>query len=153
SRPVASRAERFGTLPDGRAVHEYALTGDRIEAGILDYGGIVRSVRVPDADGRVAEVALGRPSLEPYLAVHNYAGAIVGRCANRLRDGRFTIDDVDRRVTVNDPPSSVHGGAEGFDRKLWTVSAADDRAVELRLVSPDGDEGFPGEVVVTVRYD
>ncbi len=140
---MASRADFFGTLPDGREVHSHRLIGEGIEVEVLDYGGIVRSVRVADAVGSVANVVLGLETLAQYRAADSYLGAIVGRCANRIRDGRFVLDGVEHRVTVNDPPSSVHGGAAGFDRKLWSVLASGDRFVELEYVSLDGEEGLP----------
>ncbi len=150
---MASRADSFGTLPDGRAVQSYALTGEGIDVDILDWGGIVRSIRIPDASGSSADVVLSVPTLDQYLAGTAYFGAIIGRCANRIDGGRFAIDGVEHRVPVNDPPASLHGGIEGWDRKLWTVGSHDDRALELDYLSPDGEEGYPGEVHAMVRYD
>lgn len=150
---MASKDEAFGTLPDGRAVHSFSLVGDGIEVDVLDWGGIVRSVRVPDDKGIDADVVLSLPTLNAYLSGAAYFGAIIGRCANRIDGGRFTIDGVEHRVPINDPPASLHGGAEGWDRKLWAVRHHDSSGLELGYVSPDGDEGFPGEVDATVRYD
>lgn len=146
----------YGTLPDGRSVGLYRLTNDLgLAVEVLTYGAILRSIEVPDRDGRTADVALGLPTLEDYLERSPYFGAVVGRFANRIADGVFEIDGTTYRTPVNEPPTSVHGGLEGFDKKLWAAEAfADDESVGVRLryVSPDGEEGYPGTLDTEVTY-
>lgn len=145
---MGSRVEPFGVLPDGRTVHRYRLHGTGIDVDVLDWGGIVQSVRTVGAS-----VALGLSTLQEYLESDAFFGAIIGRVANRIDAGRFTIDGVEHRVPVNDPPASLHGGREGWDRKLWAVAYSDAAVLELHHRSPEGDEGYPGQVDAIVRYD
>jgi aldose 1-epimerase len=122
---------------------------------VLTYGAILRSIEVPDRTGRTENVALGLPTLEHYLDRSPYFGAVVGRFANRIADGVFEIDGTTYRVPVNAPPTSLHGGLEGFDKKLWVAEGlADDQSVGVRLryVSPDGEEGYPGTLDTEVKY-
>lgn len=146
----------FGTLPDGRSVEVYRLANDvGFAVDVLTYGGILHAIEVPDRDGDVNNIALGLPTLEDYLDRSPYFGAIIGRFANRIADGTFTLDGTTYRAPVNEPPTSVHGGMEGFDKKLWTAEAlADDEwvGVRLRYVSPDGEEGYPGTLETQVTY-
>jgi aldose 1-epimerase len=114
---------------------------------VLTLGGILQSVSVGDVN-----VALGDSTVEEYLAGDAYLGALIGRYANRIAAGRFVLDGRVHRLPLNEPPNSLHGGAEGFDRRLWTVVAADGAAVELALESPDGDQGYPGTLAARVRY-
>jgi aldose 1-epimerase len=139
--------EPFGRLPDGRLVERLTLRSERLEATVLTLGAILQSLVVDGVD-----VTLGYATVEEYLAGDAYLGAIVGRYANRIAGGRFVLDGREHRLTVNEPPNALHGGVEGFDRRLWTVVAADDASVELALVSPDGDQGYPGSLSVRVRY-
>ncbi len=146
----------FGTLPDGRRVDAYRLTNDVGAAvDVLTYGAILRSIEVPDRRGQVQNVALGLPTLADYVDRSPYFGAVVGRFANRIADGTFTIDGTTYRAPVNEPPTSVHGGNEGFDKKLWDAEPlADDEwaGLVLRYVSPDGEEGYPGTLHTEVVY-
>lgn len=146
-------------LPDGKVVKVITLTNDHgIKVKILSYGGIIQSVEVPDRQGKTANVALGFPTLEGYVA-HNddpHFGAILGRVANRISNGTFTLEGKTYHTSINNPPYTLHGGAEGFDRKLWTIDGTGhDRSgayVTLRLVSPDGDQGFPGTLTTKATY-
>ncbi len=150
----ATRAP-FGTLPDGRVVEEVTLTNGTLTARIIAWGAALRSLDVPDRDGRPADVVLGYADLASYLGKSNYFGASVGRYANRIRGGRFTLDGRDYTLARNDGPNTLHGGTEGFDRRLWSIEAVEDGAtpsVTLRYVSPDGEEGFPGTLTATVTY-
>ncbi|MCJ2067075.1 galactose mutarotase [Methylobacterium sp. J-088] len=146
----------FVTLPDGRTVEEVTLTNGRgVTARILSWGALLRTLDVPDREGKVADVVLGYNDLAGYLAKPHYFGVSVGRYANRIRAGRFTLDGRTYRLATNDGPNALHGGAAGFDKRLWTITAVTGGAapsVSLRYVSPDGEEGYPGTLTATVTY-
>lgn len=144
----------FGHLPDGRTVTEYTLTSPSgMRARILDYGGIIRELLVPDPRGNSSDVVLGFDALEPYLQRHPYFGAIVGRYAGRIANGRCSIDGSEIILTTNNGGNHLHGGVEGFDRALWSAGFAEEAArLTLSYVSPDGDEGYPGTLSVEVTY-
>ncbi|MCW5880539.1 MAG: galactose mutarotase [Anaerolineae bacterium] len=146
----------WGQTADGTPVALYTLTNRHgVEARIATYGGIVVSLRVPDREGRLADVVLGFDSLEPYLARHPYFGALVGRVANRLGGARFTLNGVEYHVTRTHGENSLHGGLNGFDRQVWAAHASemtDGPRLELAYLSPDGEEGYPGALDVHVAY-
>ncbi|WP_347332269.1 aldose epimerase family protein [Marinimicrobium locisalis] len=144
----------FGHLPDGREVTQFSLTNDSgMEVRLLNYGGIITHAFVPDRDGKLADVVLGFDTLEPYLTDSPYFGALIGRFGNRIAGGRFTLDGVDYVLEQNDGENHLHGGVEGFDKKLWDAEPLDDqRGVRLTLTSVDGDQGYPGNLKVTVDY-
>ncbi|HZC16536.1 MAG TPA: aldose epimerase family protein, partial [Caulobacteraceae bacterium] len=145
--------EIFGTLPDGRAVARHRLTGaGGVAVDILGLGGVVQRVLMPDRQGRLADVALGFASLEPYLANPSHLGAIIGRCANRVGNGRIEIDGVTFLLSRNRGRDTLHGGDGGFHQALWTIEAAAPDRLHLSLESPDGDQGFPGAVRVDAIY-
>jgi aldose 1-epimerase len=143
----------YGTLADGTAVHRYELIGPKIGVGILTYGGIIDRIDVPDAVGNRANVVLGLPDLAGYSRANKpYFGALIGRYANRIAGGRCALDGKRYTLAVNDPPGTLHGGARGFDKVVWTVERATASALALRHVSPDGDEGYPGTLDTRVTY-
>jgi aldose 1-epimerase len=146
----------FGELPDGRPVELLVLrNASGMQVGICSYGGIVTSMIVPDARGELADVVLGFDRLDGYLAEHPYFGAIIGRYANRIAKGTFTLDDQSIRLARNDGENHLHGGIGGFDKALWSVRAPADSSgasVELRYTSADGEEGYPGRLEVAVSY-
>jgi aldose 1-epimerase len=146
----------FGTMPDGKPVETLALTSAKgMTATILTLGASVQSVVVPDAKGRKADVVLGYADLKGYLDKPNYFGSTVGRVANRIAKGQFTLDGKAYQVPVNDGPNSLHGGTKGFDKVVWevvSVSSGPVAKVVLRYVSPDGDEGYPGTLTTTATY-
>jgi len=145
--------EIFGTLPDGTRVERVRLRGaDGFEVAIIMYGAAVQALYVPDRDGKLADIVLGHDDLQPYLASRRYFGATVGRYANRIAGGAFTLDGQQYRLPVNDGPNSLHGGLHGFDRKNWTIEAVSDASVTLSLVSPAGEEGYPGTLTTSVTY-
>ena len=153
----AIESAAFGTTGDGRPVERYTL---RNRAGVLvqfmSYGGIVTRIETPDRAGRMADITLGFASAADYQQPHAGSfGALIGRYANRIGGARFSLDGTEYRLSANDGENSLHGGAHGFNRAVWTVaphqSAAGIGAV-LAHVSPDGDEGYPGALRVTVRY-
>jgi len=144
--------ELFGYLQDGRAVERYILHNDAgMTAKVLTFGGIISELRVPDGTGSARNVALGLRSLAEYEAGHPYFGAITGRYANRIAAGRFTLDGRRYQLYKNDGRNSLHGGQTGFDKRLWSARAAG-KALELCYSSPAGEEGYPGQLDVTVRY-
>ncbi len=150
----------FGKLPDGREATLYTLeVPGGWRATITDFGAIVTSFHVPpsegDPTGKPVDVVLGFDSLDGYVAVHPYFGAICGRCANRIARGTFDLAGKTYRLATNNGPNHLHGGLAGFDKKLWKATPkATERgpALELELASPDGDEGYPGRLVAKVVY-
>lgn len=146
----------FGALPDGRTARRYVLTngcGMRVE--ISDFGGIVLSIRTPDREGRADDVVLGYDRLEDYVRDTLYFGCLVGRTANRTGGGRLRLPDGEFLLTKNERGGHLHGGARGFHKVLWNAAPFEtDRArgVELTHRSPDGDEGYPGNLSVSVTY-
>jgi len=150
----------FGTLPDGREASLYTLSvPGGWQATVTDYGAILTSLLVPpaadDPEGEPVDVVLGFDTLEGYLAGHPYFGAICGRCANRIAGGRFELDGTTYRLATNNGANHLHGGVVGFDKQLWKATPRATPmgpAVELELVSPDGDEGYPGRLVARVVY-
>ncbi|MCX4848177.1 aldose epimerase family protein [Streptomyces sp. NBC_00893] len=149
---TAMRTEEFGTLADGTTVHRWTLERDGTRVRVLTYGGIVQSVEVPDRYGVRAGVALGLPDLAGYQEFSGpYFGALVGRYANRIGGARFELDGHTHRLTANEGRNQVHGGAGGFDKRVWRAREVAD-GVELSLVSEDGEEGFPGRLTVSAAY-
>lgn len=147
---------RFGQMPDGQDVEAVTLSNaSGMTVRIIALGASIQSVIVPDVKGQVADVTLGYPTLEGYLAKPEYFGATVGRVANRIAAGRFTLDGVAHEVPVNNGPNSLHGGTRGFDKVVWEVVAVESGAkpsVTFRYVSPDGDQGYPGALTTTAVY-
>ena len=145
-------ARDFGILPDGRKVTCYRLTGgDDAFAEVLDYGGTIRSVVVPDREGKPVEVVLGYDDLQGYIEGTCFFGATVGRHANRIGNAAFTLNGRTYSLAKNNGPNNLHGGPEGFDRRLFTGEVIGDR-LRLSLVSPHMDQGFPGELRLTVTF-
>jgi aldose 1-epimerase len=140
-------AEPFGDL-NGQAVERYTLRNGPARVRILTYGGTIQSFEVPDREGRIGNVALGFAGLDQYVAGNAFFGATIGRFANRIAQGRFTLDGASFELPVNDGPNCLHGGPLGFDRQLWQARPlhdADSVAIRLTRTSPDGEQGFPGE--------
>ena len=150
---IRTRSEQVGKLADGAPVDRWTLANDRgMRVGILTYGGIVQTLEVPDRDGAPANVVLGLATLDDYLAGNTpYLGALIGRYANRIAGGAFTLDGRTWRLPVNNPPNSLHGGTEAFDQRAWTATGTGD-GVELAYTSPDGEMGYPGTLAVRARY-
>jgi aldose 1-epimerase len=144
----------FGWMPDGRTVELYQLRNENgFEASITPYGGIVTSVMVPDRKGRYEDVVLGFDDLEGYLGPHPYFGAVIGRYANRISGGRFTLGGREFVLHCKDDGNHLHGGRSGFDKALWNARPGPG-ALELTLeyVSRDGEQGYPGQLEATVTY-
>jgi aldose 1-epimerase len=150
----------FGTLPDRRTAQLYTLTNTQgAKVSVTNYGGIITHIIVPDREGRMADVALGYDMVEKYVAGSPYFGALIGRYGNRIANGKFTLDGKNYKLaTNNDPggvPCSLHGGNVGFDKVLWDVTpllAKDAAGLKLHYLSKDGEEGYPGNLDVTVTY-
>ncbi|MFE2332746.1 aldose epimerase family protein [Streptomyces coelicoflavus] len=145
-------SELFGTLSDGTPVHRWTLERAGVRVRVLSYGGIVQSTEVPDRDGNTAGVVLGFADLDGYVThPEPYLGALVGRYANRIAGGRFPLDGRTYALAPNEGPNVLHGGARGFDKRVWDVQALPE-GVRLSRVSPHGEEGFPGRVEMSVTY-
>lgn len=145
-------AHPWRTLLDGREVRLYRLDGgDGVTADIASYGGILASLRTPDAKGDIGEVGLGFDTLAGYLARPTYFGALIGRVANRIHDGKFTLDGKAYQLPVDSKGIHLHGGDHGFNTKLWDAHIDGDR-LRLDYFSPDGEENYPGNLSVTVWY-
>lgn len=142
----------FGRMPDGRAVEQVTLRAGRRTCQIITYGGAVRSLTVPDRNGRAVDVALGFDSLEAYLSQDKYMGALIGRFANRIGGSRFTLNGREYPLYANEGANHLHGGRTGFDKQVWTVEQALADQLTLSLFSPDGQEGYPGDLTVRVTY-
>ena len=146
----------FGRMPDGTAIEAITLANAKgMKATILTLGASVQSVIAPDRTGKPGDVVLGYDDLAGYLAKPNYFGATVGRVANRIAKGRFTLDGKSYQTPVNDGPNALHGGTKGFDKVVWMVVSAKGGAkpsVTLRYISPDGDQGYPGTLTATATY-
>ncbi|MEU5384776.1 aldose epimerase family protein [Kitasatospora cineracea] len=159
--PSATRAPSvhrcpFGVLPDGTPVDRWTLdAGTGVRAEVLDLGGILHRLEVPDPDGRTASVVLGHPDPAGYAADTAYLGALIGRYANRIAHGGFRLDGRVHRVPAADRGHALHGGPDGFHRRHWRATARpgpDAAALRLDLDSPHGDMGFPGRLRVTAVY-
>ena len=143
----------FGTLPTGEDVLEYQMENrNGMRVSILNYGGIVQSIWVPDRDGELGDVALGFDELEAYLAKSPYFGCITGRYANRIAKGKFTLDGKTYTLATNNDVNHLHGGDKGFDKRVWNAKFTSPQSVELTYTSPDGDQGYPGALTTTVTY-
>jgi aldose 1-epimerase len=154
----APRLERdlFGTLPDGRAVERVVLRGGQgFEARIISFGAALQALITPDADGNCDDVLLGRDDLAGFLAERRFFGATVGRYANRIADARFVLDGATVQLAANNGPNALHGGPDGFDRKLWQIvetQDGDQPSVTLAYTSAHGEEGYPGRLDVRLTY-
>lgn len=143
----------FGTLPDGRNVFSHTLRNARgMSVTFIGYGGVITEIMAPDRDGVHANIVLGMSTIEDYAQKSPYFGALVGRYANRIAKGRFTLNGKTYQLPINDGENSLHGGTDNFSHQLWQVTANGESSAALRLTSPDGDNGYPGRVEVEVTY-
>lgn len=161
AQPAAARAASvsraaYGRTPEGAAVDVYTLTNaGGMEVRAVTYGAYVVSLRTPDRQGRLDDVVLGFDTLEGYLKSGSHMGSVIGRYGNRIASAKFTLDGKTYPLAANDGVNHIHGGVKGFDRHVWTaeeVRQGQDVGVRFRLVSPDGDEGYPGRLQTTVTY-
>lgn len=148
--------EYFGKTEDAQQVKIYSLTNDLgMEVRITNYGGIIQSLTAPDRNGSFEDVVLGYDNLKSYKEATPYFGAIIGRFANRIANGKFNLNGIDYKLAQNDGEQHLHGGIKGFDKVLWdATSSKKDNEISLKLnyISKDGEEGYPGNLNVTVTY-
>jgi aldose 1-epimerase len=150
--PNMTRAP-FGKTADGEAVEAFTLkNANGIEVKAITYGGIITSLKVPDRTGAIGDIVLGFDAIDGYLKGHPFFGAIVGRYGNRIAKGRFSIDKHEYTLATNNGPNHLHGGVRGFDKHLWTAEILTENSLRLSRVSPDGEEGYPGNLQVQVIY-
>ncbi|MDH6701791.1 aldose epimerase family protein [Streptomyces griseoviridis] len=145
----------FGRLADGTKVHLWSLENGGTRLKVLSYGGAVHALEIPDRRGRYGNVVLGLGSLDEYVASSPFFGALIGRYGNRIGKGRFTLDGTAHQLSVNDGVNTLHGGAQGFDKRVWDVepfAEGSDVGLRLHYVSGDGEMGFPGTLRTTVTY-
>jgi len=145
-----------GKLPDGSAVEIYTLKSEKIEVQVMNYGGYVLSIKVPDKTGKVSDVVLGFDDPAGYYAANHakgnpFFGPIIGRYANRIAHAEFKLDGQTYHTPKNDGDNTLHSGPDGFHSQLWTGHIIPD-GVELKYLSKDGESGFPGNLSVTVKY-
>jgi aldose 1-epimerase len=155
------RIERtsFGALADGTAIERYTLINTRgLSVAILTYGATIQSLRAPDRNGHVEDIALGFGDIAGYTSEGGrgaYLGAVIGRYANRIANGRFTLDGATHQLRLSHPPNSLHGGTEGFDKRVWRAEPVDGfatAAVRLTYTADDDEQGYPGRLAATVLY-
>ncbi len=150
------KQEHWGSIGSEEQIQLYTLRNSTgIEASITNYGGRLVTLKVPDRNGKFEDVVLGRDDLDGYLQNNPYFGALVGRYANRIANGEFTLDGKRYQLARNNGQNALHGGLKGFDKVAWkarVVSTEDASALELTYLSKDGEEGYPGNLNVTARY-
>lgn len=154
---VAAESSRrpFGATSSGAPVEAITLVGGHTKATIITFGASLQALETPDRNGKMEDVVLGYPDMTGYNTAPSYFGATVGRVANRIAKGRFTLDGVTYQTPINNGPNTLHGGPGGFARVVWQVVAVTrgaNASVTLRYVSPDGDQGFPGKLTTTATY-
>src|SRR5437879_2620743 len=146
----------FGKTADGTPIDLYVLTNAKgTTAKVMTYGAILTELHVADRDGKFDDVVLGFDNLKDYLAGHPFFGATTGRVANRIAKGKFTLDGKEYTLATNSGPNAIHGGLKGFDKVVWQAEALpkpDSAAVQFNYRSPDGEEGYPGNLSTTVTY-
>lgn len=152
----AFEQEPYGKIPNGPTVTRYSLINrNGVVLRCIDYGAIITELHVPDKVGKNADVVLGFDTLDGYLKGHPYFGTNAGRCANRIAKGKFTLDGKEYTLATNNAPNHLHGGKEGFDKKMWRAEpflAPTGPAVKFNYQSKDLEEGYPGNLSVTVTY-
>ncbi|MFJ8824721.1 aldose epimerase family protein [Streptomyces sp. NPDC102467] len=147
--------ELFGRLADGTKIHRWSLTNGGTRLKVLSYGGIVQSLEIPDRRGRYVNVSLGYDNIEGYVTGTTFFGSTIGRYGNRIANGRFTLDGKAYQLSVNDGVNSLHGGAKGFNTRVWDVepfTSGSDVGLDLHYTSVDGEMGYPGTLKVKVTF-
>jgi len=144
--------ERYGRTKDGEPVSAYTLERGSLRVQVIDFGAVITRIETPDRTGALANVVLGLDTVAGYEDESPHFGGLVGRYANRIAHGRFTLDGTAHQLPVNEPPHTLHGGDRGFDKHLWRVTSAEPARLVLARRSPHGEEGFPGNLDVEVSY-
>jgi len=148
--------KHFGQMPDGAEVYLYTLTNDLgFEVAIINYGGAITSLKVPDREGVLGDIVLGYETLDDYVGNPRYFGALIGRHANRVALGKFSLNGVEYQLDQNNGVNHLHGGFKGFDKRVWNASEEqrrDSAVLHLEYVSEDGEEKYPGTVSAVVSY-
>lgn len=145
----------FGELPTGEKVDKYKLSNSIISVEVINYGGIITNIRVPDSKGSIKDIALGFNNIEGYINEHPYFGSIIGRYGNRIKNGKFKIDGKEYNLAINNGEHSLHGGIKGFDKVIWSVEELKGNnfiGLKLNYLSKDMEEGYPGNLNVDVKY-
>lgn len=148
------REESFDTVHNGRQVRLVTLRNNKgVTAQITNYGAIIVSILVPDREGTLADVVQGYDTIDEYINGNGpYMGAICGRCANRIANGKFNLSGIEYKLAVNNGPNHLHGGIKGFDKIVWDITSSSSSELQLNYLSPDGEEGYPGNLSVRVTY-
>jgi aldose 1-epimerase len=149
------KVSRFGTLPDGRPVRRFTLRNGGVEVDVIEYGATITSLRTPDHLGNPGDVVLGFDTLDGYLGHSPYFGAVVGRYANRIANGRLALKGATHQLACNDGANHLHGGWRGYDKVLWMgapLAGGGAPGVTFTYISPDGEEGYPGRLEAQVTY-
>jgi aldose 1-epimerase len=153
---ASAKRESFGKMADGTVVEAVLLKNDRgISARIITYGATLQMLSTPDREGKAADILLGSDDLDGFVKTPSYFGVTVGRYANRIAGGRFTLDGKTHQLPLNDKTNSLHGGTEGFDKRVWrivSIKQGPTASVTMALTSPAGDQGYPGTVQATATY-
>ena len=148
---MEGNVKRYGVTIDGEAFLVTLQAGD-IEAKITNYGCIIQSIKVPDRNREKTDVVLGFDKLEDYIRYSSHFGCVVGRYANRISNARFILNGIEYKLSANNGRNSLHGGARGFDKRLWKINSVDSSKVSLSYLSRDGEEGYPGNLDVSLEY-
>ena len=143
----------FGMTSGGEAVSQITLVNGTLSCQVITYGAILRTLYVPDQNGKPLDVVLGYDTLKEYEEDTTYLGATVGRCANRIAGGKFSLNGKEYSLACNNGPNHLHGGELGFTQKVWNITRMEHNLVELSLFSPDGEDGYPGNLTVKVTYE
>ena len=144
----------FDGTVDGKPVRLYTLANDNgLEVTVINYGAKIVSLCVPDREGKPVDIVLGHNNLNEYLSSEEpYFGAVCGRTGNRIANGKFTLDGVTYELAINNGPNNLHGGIKGFNAVVWDAEQLDKQTLRLKYLSKDGEEGFPGNLNVTMIY-
>ncbi|KAF7763080.1 aldose 1-epimerase [Pseudoalteromonas undina] len=146
----------YGKLADQTPINQVTLTNSNgVSVDVINYGGIITRIETPDSNGNMGNIVLGMDNLEDYTNSTTYFGAIIGRFGNRIANGKFSLNGTDYQLATNDGDNHLHGGVQGFDKKVWTMapfSTENSAGVTLKLISPDGDQGYPGTLTTQVTY-
>lgn len=150
---IYMKTKDFEKVVDGKQVSLYRLTNTQgMTVDISNYGAKIIALMVPDKNGKFEDVVMAFDTIDEVIENEIYFGAVCGRFANRIKDGKFSIDGVEYNLAINNGPNSLHGGVHGFNEKVWTVQSATEQELVLELLSPDGEEGYPGNLTVVCTY-